>query len=520
MNCLEKMKASIDYKLLNKSFLYTFIWGMIAHGYCFTNNIAAHDALNNIYIAQKWSKASLGRFFYPIYLTMTRGRILLPWLVGIIGVFWTALAVYFILRLFEIKKEVAIAGVSAVCITNPTVYALAATYLHDFDADLFALFIAVVSVAIWKKAVEEKNSRKCWILLLVAGAILSVCLGIYQSYISVTILLIMMLSVKNLLEDRELGIVVKQGFQGIAMLGFSAVVYLLEVKLFSKIIGTSIMGNQTYNGLGNMSSVLQDNIFVKILGAYKDFFTTYLELPSVFPARVFLLVHGILGMVAIGIICYGLKKITWGKKICILILLALIPLGANVSYILSGEMVHDIMKYAFWMSYLFVMILGLWFCKKAEMSIKIKDIVFTFIAVSMAVVIFGNIQTSNAIYVKKDLEYQSTLSYMTRVADRMEEQEGYIPGETPVYFVGTNTIGESRRGFEEYLNITGMKNTSPLTFYDTYDKYFEYVLCLPLNLSEDSEIPKDERVIEMSVFPKAGSVQMIDDVLVVKLDNI
>ena len=506
--------------LLKKSLIYTFIIGFIAHGYCFANTIMSHDALNNFFIADKWSKANFGRFFYVIYISLTRGRILLPWLVGSMGVLWAGLAVYYIVLLFEVKKESAIWGISAICIANPTVYALAATYLHDFDADLFALFVAVFAVTMWKKATEEKNNKRSWLLLIAAGGLLSVCLGIYQSYISVTILLIMMISIKHLLENREFGIVVKQGFQGIAMLVFSAVTYLIEVKLFSKVIGTSIMGNQTYNGLGNMSSVLQDNIFVKILGAYKDFFTTYLELPSVFPSRIILLAHGILGMAAIGIVCYALKKIAWGKKICILILLALIPLGANVSYILSGEMVHDIMKYAFWMSYLLAMILGLWFCEKTEMSVKIKNIVFTFIVCSVAVVILGNIQTSNAIYVKKDLEYQSTLSYMTRVADRMEEQEGYIPGETPVYFIGTNTIGESRRGFEEYLNITGMKNTSPLTFYDTYDKYFEYVLCLPLNLSEDSEIKKDERVIEMSVFPKAGSIQMIDDVLVVKLDDI
>ena len=43
---------------------------------------------------------------------------------------------------------------------------------------------------------------------------------------------------------------------------------------------------------------------------------------------------------------------------------------------------------------------------------------------------------ANQIYLKKDLEYDTTLSVMTRVVDRIEQVEGYIPGETPVKFLG------------------------------------------------------------------------------------
>lgn len=38
---------------------------------------------------------------------------------------------------------------------------------------------------------------------------------------------------------------------------------------------------------------------------------------------------------------------------------------------------------------------------------------------------------ANQMYLKKDLEYDATLSVMTRVVDRIEQVEGYIPGETP-----------------------------------------------------------------------------------------
>ena len=123
-------------------------------------------------------------------------------------------------------------------------------------------------------------------------------------------------------------------------------------------------------------------------------------------------------------------------------------------------------------------------------------------------------------YVKKDLEYQATLSYMTRVADHMEEQEGYIPGETPVLIIGQNVIGISKPGFERYGVLTGVSGNGSVTYQDTYKDYFKYVLARPVSLVYNDELKNSDEIINMPVFPEKGSVQMINEVLVVKLaDN-
>lgn len=513
-----KEKISNRQRLVQQCFFYTFVWGLVAHGYCFVNNIASHDALNNFYIAEKWSKGSFGRFFYPIYISITRGRILLPWLVGIIGVFWTALAVYLIVRIFDIQKKIIICLISAICITNRTVYALAATYLHDFDADLFALFLSVAAVYLWKISLDAtKEHIKSWLFLGSGSITLSIMLGIYQSYISVTIVLIMMMVTQSLLKREDVVKVFFQGLRGILMLLISAIIYLCESKLFTFLTGINVLNNNSYNGLGNISTVLSGNFFAKIVGAYQDFAQAFLDLTAAYPGRIYLIVHGILAILIIAITIYGMTKLKWQSNVLIVLLGILMPLGMNISYILSGEMIHDIMRYAFWMIYLFALILIVWCVNESTLGIKIKQIVELSVVLCIAIVIAGNIQTSNTIYVKKDLEYQSTLSYMTRVADRMEENSEYIPGETPVYFVGQNAIGKTRAGFEKYTDITGVGASSPITFYDTYDKYFEYVLGLEITLSEDKSLESDERVVEMPVFPKQGSVQMVDGTMVVKM---
>lgn len=516
-NVLESVRSNIDYKLLKKSFIYTYVLGGIAHGYCFTNQFASHDALNNLYVYEKWSKASTGRIFYPIYISLTRGRLLLPWLIGILGLCWTSLAVYLILQLFHIRKSGWIAAVSAIAITNLTVYALAATYLHDFDADLFVLFLSAASAYLWKRAMEEKSPLARCFSIGAGALLLSIGLGIYQSYLSVTIVLIIMSSIQSLLKDENWAKVIKQGLQGIFMLFLSAIFYLCEILVFSNITGISILGNNSYNGLGNMATLFSGGLLEKISGAYLDVLNSFLNLNCAYSGEVYVFVHRVLAICMIGITLFGLKRVRLQNKVLMILLAAVIPLGMNISYVLSGEMVHDIMRYAFWLFYLLAVVLAVWLDNADSAASYVKKIADLVIMGCMLVVILGNIQTSNTLYLKKDLEYQATLSYMTRVIEKIEENEAYVPGETPVLFVGEETIGRSMEGFEKYETITGASTSSPITFYETFEKYFKYVLDIQVNLYEDDAYESFEHVAEMPVFPKEGSIQMIDGILVVKL---
>lgn len=509
----------IDRRLLKKSYIYTFILGFVTHGYFFANFMLSHDALNNLFIAGDWSKANFGRIFYHVYMVLSRGRIVFPWLIGILAMCWCSLAVYLILQLFEIEKDIHIFLISAICITNPTVYALTATYIHDLDADLFAMLLAVYSVVLWNKAMEEVNKKIRYGLLAAGAVILSIVLGIYQSYISVAIALIMILSIKRLLEQEEFQTVFIHGLHGIAMLGASAILYLSEIKIFSSLTGISIMDNQDYNGLGNMSTVFSEGLLNGVLHAYMDFFMSFKNLVSSYPGRTYLIIHMILAICIIVIVLYGLFKLNWKSKILVIVLGLLMPLGMNVSCALSSGTIHDIMRYAFWFVYVLAFILLLWILKESAVTNKTKKLLHGIVMISLLLVISGNIQTANTIYVKKDLEYQSTLSYMTRVVERMEQQDGYIPSETPVVIVGENAIGITRYGFEPYTNITGAELTSPITFYGTYEQYFEYVLGTPILLSSNEDIANGIIVEDMPVFPKEGSVKMIDDTLVVKLGD-
>ena len=72
-------------------------------------------------------------------------------------------------------------------------------------------------------------------------------------------------------------------------------------------------------------------------------------------------------------------------------------------------------------------------------------------------------------------------------------------------------------GFEKYEVITGVEYRSPITFYDTYKDFFRYVLGRPISLEDAGTFESNESVQKMPVFPKEGSIEMIDDTLIVKL---
>ena len=262
-------------KLMLQSFIYTFILGLIAHGYCFLNTVMSHDALNNIYIGSKWTRLRAGRFFYPLYLSWVRGRNLVPWLIGILAIIWISIAVYMTLKMFNINKTVMIAAVAGICVANPTVYSIAATYLHDLDADMFAMMCAVLGAYLWSKAITCQNIKKRMILLGTGAFVISVTMGIYQSFLSVTIVLIMLACIRDVVTGNEFLDVLKRGLKGIAMLAVAAVCYVIEIVLFSKFTGISIMGNSDYNSLGNVGNSLSGGIFSSIVAAYMDFIKSF-----------------------------------------------------------------------------------------------------------------------------------------------------------------------------------------------------------------------------------------------------
>lgn len=491
--------------------LSVFIWGMAAHGYGFLHSSFSHDSLaefNSAMGTDNW-KIQLGRIWTPLYKDIFRTDLTLPWMVGLLSLFWIGLSVFLTVQMLPLRARPAVFLTAGVFTVNVTVTATAATYLGDLDGNLFGMLCAVAAVWLW----QRYRFGFLGGVLLVAG-----CLGFYQSYLSVAIVLILLVCIGWLLDGKTFSKVFKRGLLSIGMLLAGGILYALMLALVWKVTGISPASGST-NSLDVLLSLTLRDILRLVVGAYTDVFSRVFRMVTPYPQQMIVAAVGVLLILTIGMFVLALK----GKGKCEILLgialAALLPLGMNMIYVLSSGMVHDLMVYGIWLWYLPALAL----VYRTASPDGLKKIVRWICVGLTGILLYANVQTANALYLKKDMEQEAFLSYMTRVVYTMENCDGYVPGQTPVVFVGDppeNTIP----GFEKYTGITGVDESAVTGLQEDYRAraYFQYVLNDPAVIPGSdvfARMAEDPQVKEMPAYPQSGSVAMVDDVLVVKLSE-
>lgn len=506
-----------DRRRLNVCLVSVLFWGLAAHAYVFFHNTFSHDSLaefNAAVFGNEW-KMQLGRVFVPAYRFLFRGDLNLPWLIGVLSLIFLYGAVYLTVRIFHIHRNIIMFLLGGIYAANLTVSATAATYINDLDSNMMALLMAVLSVFLWKK------TKRGYLWGMVP---LCISLGLYQSYISTAITLILLSMILKLLKGGEFKTVVRKGLLACVMLIGAGILYLFAMKLLLMFSPVKLKSDN-YNSVTGFLS-LQFSALPKLIG--KDYLRTVYRIvatASSYPQWMVISVHAVLLLVGGMSFVISLSNPKVGKKERILaaVLLLLVPIAMNVAYILSGGMSHELMHFAFNLIYVFLLLLAdrmEW--NRRLLQFRAKKVLAALIVLMTFFILWGNVRLANTLYLKKNMEYDANLVFFTGVVDRMEQTEGYEIGNTQVVFVELPVIQlEDAPGFESVSAIAGMwRNYVPYgTDPWSYQAYFKYVLLNPARMAEQevwSEMQDDPRVEEMPIYPAMGSVAMIDDVMVVR----
>lgn len=495
-NCIRYFKENIeDLKL---AFISTFVVGFLTHGYAFFNLIVSHDSLG-LYQGDRITMVKLGRYLQPIYLWF-RGGVYQPTIVGTLSLIFVCLSSYLLFKIFDVKKKITKILICALMITNYVFTLTAATYIHDLDKYMLALLMSVLGVYLLR---NHKN-------ILFVVLCFWITLGIYQCYLSVALGLIFFLTIQDLLEKKDTKQIQKFLMQGVLAIALSLLVYFLLGRVSLRIWNTSASSGS--NSIWKMFNQDSFNWLYQIFYRGYTYFGWQVIVPHTPHPILMTASILILFLCTMYLVLRKLKRLATKSKLTAIALLILLPLVLNVTWVLDELSVHELMNYAFFMVFVVALI---WIERWGHLNMKYLSIVL------VVIICFNNFLFANRIYEKKDIELRRTEALMTRIMMRIEDTEGYVPGETKLLFIGE--LYDSPLVVEEDANRRlgiGVEHETALTYtYESFIRNYWNSPYVAVGGQKKDELLALEQVKNMEPFPDASSVQMIDDCIVIKVSN-
>ena len=495
------------------AFICCFAAGFFAHVFAFTNIIPNSDGVSRVFDAQQMTVS--GRWFLH-FATAWNGYVQAPAVIGFFSLLFLSLSAALTDYLLRIKSRV----ISGLCGALMSVFpSVAYTFMYMFTASayFFGMLLAVIAVYL--------VSRFRYGFLL-AAIPLALSVGTYQAYLAVAASLSLILVILFGLEGkRSAKDIFRLGLKYLVFLVLGLLLYFGILKLFLAAKKLALLDYKGISALG--SDITVKGVVSLILLTYKNFvkyfftssFAKYTTVIAVIANSVFLLV----GAYAFVILvrknrCY--KKP--GAFILTLCLCVLLPLALNLTVMMGEAM--PIMRYAL----VFTYILALVFVDRAtdKENIDKKKVLSPALlrpaaAVVSLLILIVSFNIDNLAYTVSAQAHRSTLSFATRLVDRVETTPGYQNG-MEVVVIGGFPRSVYYNDIEAFDLVQDYSNYS--TSVIPRNKHVYYYLNDWLNVrwaepAEDLmiEISDSAEFQAMPLYPSDGSIKIIDGRVVVKL---
>ena len=326
---IDKLKNNIllQWKIC---FISAVVVGLITHLYKITNWLPNWDSLVFRYDAQ--NMLSMGRWFLPVVSAISSFYDL-PWVTGLMAILFHALGAVAIVEIFKVKKTVTACLIGAMVVSFPTVTSVM-MYNYVADAYAFSFLLSVLAVLFLTR---EKPKY------LISVILIALSVGIYQAYITVTIMLLLcFLIVKALSKE----IKIKELFVYIAKFlltgALGMVLYYLAFMLLLKLTKTALLD---YQGFGDAASLSGINLFASLYTIKESFVGYFFDFSN--GINAFSVINLTIGIIAfVFYLVYIVRnKIGILKTVLIAALVVLLPIGASVLSIINSSIdYHNLMK--------------------------------------------------------------------------------------------------------------------------------------------------------------------------------
>lgn len=485
------------------SMIFTFL----THFYFFSRRLANEDDLS--YLIFKDFALTSGRWNNGTLFTTS---LMLPSVNFILVIIILAIISLLICDIFKIKNKKNMILISLIISTFPSL-ALSFSYLFMVEIYMTSLLLAVLAVWLSTK----------WKYGFIPGSLcIALSLGNYQSYIAVSVSLIIIYVIKETIDKKKeiLKDILKLFIMGI----LGIIIYFIILKVLLLINKTSL---SNYKGADSMGIPPISEWPKLIFRTYKHFIGYFIG-KSYFRVSIFESTIRILTIILTFILL--INKITKEKFyknktniIIFIILIVLIPFTFNiVDFMAFKADLTSLQIYSFSSLYLLVILI------LDKTKPNYLDTIITILIIAIGIM---NFTTVNKYYFKQETYYKYTENFNNRLLNKIESTEGYYYG-IPIIFKG-----ESNSNFYKELNTLPNTNDN-ITFdqslwggkyigyadlytYNNDKKIFTMInneFGVYLNRATDEERDKIKDNIEynnMKSYPEKDSIKIIDGILVV-----
>ncbi len=498
-------KISKEFKI---AFTAAVVVGLIAHLYMFTNKFPNYDDLRTLdgfgttFKSGRWFLWLMGAVAWHLKFVFS-----LPWVNGLITLLFVALSAGFMADLLGIKSKTGNVLLGAALIVFPS---WISSFFFMFIVPYFAVAVFMTVLGVYLSTKHIRGG------VYFAALLIACSMGIYQAYLPFAATLYVVLLLIRLFDDEEVTQVIKSAVYYFAIIILGVGLYFFLTKLSLWITGQELTQTKGINTMGQFDTARVSEIIEIIIRNITGVFSgNELEISYNYAVKMMYLVLFLSSIYCISrLIARAYKKKEYFSCAAILVLLAAFEIAVNGIFIMCSEGIYSLMYY----SYVFLMILPICMLEhlgkhgqnKVDFGVELMT-VFGLITGIASYCHFANTQ-----YLSVELSYKQAESYCTTMITQIKSVEGYSD-ELPVAFVGHDIEDESL--YKNDVMDAVLFSGRDVTLVEAYSR--EYMLRYYCGFDPEyvsAEMIDESKIAEMPTYPEAGAIQIIDGVVVIRLE--
>lgn len=504
-------------------FLVTIITSMIIHFQLYSLIITGPDTLiNSMYHqADIWETMLLRFGLY--FMQAIKGNIVSPILATLLSSAFLGITVILVIDIFKIKSRYLKYIIAILFVVAPNISATL-TFFYCSDAYILGMLLATLAVYIITKYEDKK-----WPIFL-SGLLVAIAMGMYQTYLSVTMILCVATLIIDILSKKETKQIFIKLFKYILMGIVGAILFYVishTILLIANLPESSYSGANSINGrsiLFNIPKLLPET--------YQSFFNYFFN-DNMIPNTIwntnilYIIIFAIILVVLLYIIIKNKVYKNPVNIVLLVLLLAIAPICFGIVEIVVPDVdVHILMACS--MIYIFPI-----FFKILELLPKDKiSRSAKYIVVGCSLLIAWNYTwQDNASYIAIQTMQNQAVNTASRLVTHIEEIDEYTP-DMPVLLLGglennsylnrENTTIEAKKIFDRSWGFISKNSTIWWGNLDSWRKIFYQYVGANLNLvseAESRDILESDEFKTMKYYPEKDGIKVINGTVVVKLSD-